>query len=118
MSRSHITESISSEFSVVSGEVQTQHCTTFHVRFKSMTLRYQVCFVRIRVHVGECRLLLLQDILHEIALEHYMFHPSQTSFGCLRTWTVDMLHESHFVSQFVQEVLRHHPFRNSSCQGV
>ena len=32
-----------------------------------------------------------------------MFHPSHTSFGwpCLRRTTVDMVHESHFVSQFV-----------------
>ena len=34
----------------------------------------------------------------------------------LRRLTVNMVHESHFVSQFFQEMLRHHPFGNFSCQ--
>ena len=39
---------VSSEFSLVSGEFQTQHCASFHVRFVSMALCHQVCFVRHR----------------------------------------------------------------------
>ena len=49
-----------------------------------------------------------------------MFPPSQTSFGCpcLHRLAVDMVHECHVVSQFFQEMFRHHPFGNSSCPGV
>ena len=58
-------------------------------------------------------MLLLHDILHEHVLQHYMFHPSQTSFGCpcLRRLTVDMVHECHFVSQFFPEMFRHPSLR-------
>ena len=38
LSNSHVTVTVSSEFSVVSAEFQTQHCAAFHVRFKCMTL--------------------------------------------------------------------------------
>ena len=107
-------------FPVVSAEFQTQHCAVFQVRFKCMTLCRQVCFVRIRVDIGKCRLLLLYDVLHEHVLQHYMFHRSQTSFGCpcLRRLAVDMVHECHFVSLFFQEMFCLLPFGNSSCQGV
>ena len=73
---------VSSEFSVVSAEFQTQHCAAFHVRFKCMSLCHQVSFVRIRVYVGKRRLLLLHDDLHDHVLQHHMFHQPQTSFGC------------------------------------
>ena len=53
-------------------------------------------------------------------LHHYMFHPSKLSFGCFchRSLTVDMVHESHIVSQLFQEMFRHHHFGNSRCQGL
>ena len=75
-SRSHITVTVSSEFSVVSAEFQTQHGASCHVRFKGVTLFHQVCFVRIRVDMDKSRLLLLHDILHEHVLQHDMCHPS------------------------------------------
>ena len=52
---------VSSEFSVISAEFQTQHCAAFHVRFERMSLRHQVCLVR------------LHDVMHEHVLHHYMF---------------------------------------------
>ena len=82
LSRSHVTVTVSSEFSVVSAEFQSKHCATFRGRFKSMTLCHQVCLVRIRVYQGKCRLLLLHDVLHEQVHQNYMIYPSPTSFGC------------------------------------
>ena len=60
------------------------------------------------------------SVLHEHVLQHYMFHPSRTSFGCpcLRRLAVNMVHECHFVSQFFQEMFCHHPFGNPSCQSA
>ena len=37
---------------------------------------------------------------------------------CFCRLTVDMIHENHFMSQFLQEVFRHHSFGNSSRRGV
>ena len=53
LSRSHATVIVSSEFSAVSAEFQTQHCAAFHVRFKPITLRHQICHVRLRVFLHD-----------------------------------------------------------------
>ena len=57
--------------------------------------------------------------LHVHVLRRWMLHPSKPSFGCRLYWlNVDTVQESHFVSQLFQEMFRHYPFGNSSCQGV
>ena len=93
------------QFSVVSAEF-------LHMRFNSMALCHQVCFVRIRVHMSKSRLLLLHDIF---VLQHDMISSVLT-----HVWmpTVDMVHDGHFVSQFIQQMFRHHPFGNSCCQSI
>ena len=111
---------VSSDLSVVSAEFQTQPSASFRVRFKSMALCHQTCCVRFRVDIGKDRSLLLLDILHEHVLQHYTLHPPQPSFRCprFRRLTVDMVHESHLLSQFVQEMFGHHPFVTTRCQGI
>ena len=63
-------------FSVVSAEFQTQCCASSHVRFKSVALCHQVCFVRLRIDTRKSRF----DILHDHGLQHtlvWMPIPSQ-----------------------------------------
>ena len=63
-------------FSVVSAEFQTQCCASSHVRFKSVALCHQVCFVRLRIDTCKSRF----DILHDHGLQHtlvWMPIPSQ-----------------------------------------
>ena len=67
---------LSRTFSVVSAEFQTQCCASSHVRFKSVALCQQVCFVRLRIDTCKSRF----DILHGHGLQHtlvWMPIPSQ-----------------------------------------
>ena len=75
-----------------------------------VTLCHQICFVLLRA--GVCKICQL--------LQHYMIHSSKSSFGCTYfcRLTVDMIHENHFMTQFLQKMFRHHSFSNTSCQGV
>ena len=79
-------------------------------------LQHQICFVLLRFDVCEIRQLRLHYVLHKHLLQHHVFHSSQSSLGCPRVCrlTVDMIHENHITSQFLQEVFRHSSFGNSS----
>ena len=81
---------------------------------------HHVCLVRIRVDIGKGRVLLSHETSHEHEFHHYIFRPTQPSFGwsLFRRWNADMDQESHFMSQLLQAMFRQHLFSNSSCQGV
>ena len=105
---------------LISVESQSQHRTTSLVRFRCMTLCHQICFFYFRVDVCKIRQLLFHYILHKHVFQHYMRHSSQSSYGCpcFCRLAVDMIHERHFMSQFLQEMFCHHPFSNSNRQSI
>ena len=64
------------------------------------THHHQICFVRLRVHMGECRVLLVRDVLREHAPHHDVCHTPQPLLCRL---TVDVVREDHLVSKLARE---------------
>ena len=104
----------------VSSESQSYHRTTSLVCFGCVTLCHQICFVLLCVNVCKICQLLLHYVLHIHVLTHHMFHSSKSSLGCpcFCRLTVNMVHENYFMSQFLQNMFRHHSFGNTSRQGI
>ena len=104
----------------VSSEFQSDHRATSLVCFRCVTVCHQICFVLLCADVCKLCQLLLHNILHIHVFQHHMLHSSKSSFGCpcFCRLTIDMVHENYFMTQFLQKMLRHHSFGNSSRQGV
>ena len=102
----------------VSSESQSYHRTTSLVCFGCVTLCHQIRFVLLCVNVCKICQTLVRYVLHIHALQHHMFHSSKSSLGCpcICRMTVDMVHENYFMTRFLQEMFRHHPFGNSYRQ--
>ena len=79
------------------------------MRFRCVTLCHQICFVHFRVDVCKIRQLLFHCILHKHVFQHHMLHSSRSSSRCPCSCrlTADMIHERHFMSQFLQEMVCH-----------
>ena len=103
----------------VSSESQSCHRATSLVCFGCVTLCHQICFVLLCADVCKICQLLLHNILHTRVLQHHMLDSSKSSLGCpcFCRLTVNVVHEIHFMTQFLQKMFRHHSFGNSSRQG-